>query len=377
MHNAARVLCRFCPLLGMHASGVALWHCKGRACSSRRQAAVPDKVPGSRRFPVPACFLLQALERLELGMQWPFMGQFWPAVCRFPRLRELLLIVYPNTPGVFDDPDGTLDGRMLAALSPSLEHLTAEGLKRFEAKGPGLLPSLKELHVRDTERVVVNAALPGLKLLGVQSSGKVWLRGASLALPQLTRLWLGEEGIFMQAQVDFPAMPVLAELSIDGIYRLSAAGGGALTDLSPLQHLTLLTLGNCKLDTALGLLHLAPPTLPGLDATACYSLYDNDAFGAALGSLTQLTRLHLRDASLAARLEQLQELRELHLDCYAEPQSGRYSGVLREQDIAPLGRLRNLRRLRLEILPHHQATEEQERRLQVGGRSARARRRRS
>lgn len=305
-------------------------------------------------------------------MRWPFLQQFCPVACHFPRLRRLQLIVHPENPNALNiddglEPEGSLDGRMLAALPPSVEHLGAESLERFEATGPGLLPALEELHLTQTWNVVLDAALPSLKVLRLEYAGRVRLGGGSLALPQLTRLRLEDEHVSMEAEVDFSAMPALAELKVTDLRSLSAVGGGALTQLSSLQSLTLLSLGGSEPDTALALLQCAPPTLQALDMAECDSYISSDDFGAALGSLTQLTRLHLRDASPAAHLELLQQLCELHLRCCAEPQAGRYFGLLRKRDIAPLGRLRGLRRLRLLILTRD-ATEAQERRLQVSGR---------
>lgn len=236
---------------------------------------------------------MQALERLELRMRWPIMQQLWPVLRRFPRLRRLLLIVYPEHPNsdFQGDPEGSLGSRMLAALPASVEHLAAEGLACVEAAGPGFLLALEHLHLRRMWGVVVDAALPSLRVLEVENAGQVRLGGGGLALPQLTRLWLEEEGydeVSMEAELDFSAMSALAELKVSISDSLSAVGGGPPTQFSALQHLTLLSLGGYKLENMLGLLQHAPPTIRTLVAFDCDDPFSSsDKVCAALENLPE------------------------------------------------------------------------------------------
>ena len=120
-------------------------------------------------------------------------------------------------------------------------------------------------------------------------------------MPQLSRLTLGDETLStyyeleLRAEVDFRAMPALAELAVQGVARIGAVREG-LQSFAGLTGLTSLAVAERSSAGAVGaLLRNAPPSLRTLDIRGWCEEYTPDAefslVASQLAPGTQLTRL--------------------------------------------------------------------------------------
>lgn len=313
-----------------------------------------------------------ALQLRELGLALSFepavVHALWSAVCALPGVTSLYL---------YDRSESFLTGgRAVSALPSTLERLELCNWGEAELRWPKpLLLCLSQLVVGECwDRFEVDAVLPSLRELRVDSRGDVILAGVNLALPQLTLLDIcnsypsGYSNV-ITVRVDFGRIPLLSSLRLSWL----ALAEPSASSFASLAHLTSLTVecsrnfrgGSPTSETAaVSLLRQAPATLRSLRVTNFASFdglpqalaqltglvslkgystaavlpllgsvsalqelevrrqYDDDVVGLQLtyqglnlSRLTQLTKLTADSPSIIPHLGPLSQLEELCLDC--------------------------------------------------------------
>ena len=236
---------------------------------------------------------------------------------RFTGLRELEL--QPLYDEVFDEYEGcfwdtwdeaaVLHPSLLRHLPPQLECLKASefyrvGLEPEVAAGTAaagsaaaaaigpvqlLPPGLTRLCISGAKSATLDAPLPGLADLTIESCKQISLAGRRLCMPQLTSLQLvGSPDVVPLEEVRLccAAMPALARLT-------SSKGLTASDSFEALQHLTHLGLtgAGARAESSMALVHTVSPTLRSARLFARPEAFQALAAAGAT-QLVQLVRAH-------------------------------------------------------------------------------------
>jgi hypothetical protein len=204
-----------------------------------------------------------------------------------------------------------------AATGQGGEHASSSGGGDGGGEPAELLPSLTRLELQSVDQVDTAAALPALRELVTDEVKHVRLQ---CALPALTSLQLsgGGGGQVVTLEADFSGLPALAELRLENVEPAATLTwpGSAFSALPRLAALTLSCSTKTAQQAAAALLRAAPASLRSLELRV-----DGDCGGslaAAVGGLTQLTRLVANTAAVAQHLKALSCLRELQLPAAAQ-----------------------------------------------------------
>ena len=190
------------------------------------------------------------LTELHLSGKSETMRDSLAAVCLFPRLQTLGLDVSWGESG------GRLDLAALQSL-PALQKLSCNGWQRVELRGGTMLHQLTSLDLCRMEVFTTAAALPSLQKLRVCHGDVVELAGEHFQLPQLSQL---ELGYFKSADINWPALPQLAQLMVEHWSAPPAAGSALLSTLGRLARLYLRWSAKTW-QAAAQLLQASPPSL--------------------------------------------------------------------------------------------------------------------
>ncbi|GAB4817424.1 hypothetical protein N2152v2_004470 [Parachlorella kessleri] len=240
------------------------------------------------------------LQKLSLSLPADAKGQFWPAICQFPNLKQLKLVLFDRA---------VLDSSMLRSLPPLLTDLEV-AVADVHIQGSGVLPSLTHLKFGYASKLVVNAFLPSLVCLTTDDVGSVQLVGEQLQLPRLAGLHLDcDEGA-----VDFGSMPALQELHSCGSGPHAVSGMTALENLEILKFPSIWA-GNLR--TTASILQQAPAMLRELKVNFHRPCLGQQAaefavqLGPALGRFARLDYFASNSTAFLPYLRTLSGLRSL------------------------------------------------------------------